>query len=66
MVRYPFIQPGERVQIKWRKEDFKLACCDCGLVHKLRFTIKGGVLTIRGWRDNRATGQLRRKARGKA
>lgn len=38
-----------------------LACCDCGLVHKMGFTIKkSGVLEIGYVRDSRATAQLRR------
>ena len=38
-----------------------LACCDCGLVHKMGFTVdKDGALTLAYTRDNRATAQLRR------
>ena len=38
-----------------------LACCDCGLVHKMGFTVnKNGTLEIGYVRDNRATAQLRR------
>lgn len=38
-----------------------LACCDCGLVHKLGFTVDGeGILRLDWMRDNRATAQLRR------
>ena len=38
-----------------------LACCDCGLVHKMGFTIeKDNKLRIDYERDARATAQLRR------
>ncbi len=38
-----------------------LACCDCGLVHKMGFTTDSkGVLKLDFARDNRATAQLRR------
>jgi len=38
-----------------------LACCDCGLVHCMGFTVaKNGVLEIGYVRNNRATAQLRR------
>ncbi len=38
-----------------------LACCDCGLVHKMGFTIDGkGILRLDYARDVRATAQLRR------
>ena len=43
-----------------RKKGFKMACCDCGLVHKLDFKIEGKTLFMKGERDNRSTGQLRR------
>lgn len=39
----------------------KLACCDCGLVHTMGFTVDGeGILRLDYERDNRATAQLRR------
>lgn len=38
-----------------------LACCDCGLVHKMGFTIDGkGIMRLDFERDTRATAQLRR------
>lgn len=38
-----------------------LACCDCGLVHKMGFTIeKDNKLRLDYERDERATAQLRR------
>lgn len=38
----------------------KMACCDCGLVHKLEFRIVKGQVTFRAWRDKRATAAKRR------
>lgn len=39
----------------------QLACCDCGLVHKMGFTINDeGALSLAYVRDNRSTAQLRR------
>jgi len=58
---YPKVHAGEKVLVKWRREDYKMACCDCGLVHRLRFNVKGGTLVMRAWRENRATGQIRRR-----
>ena len=58
---YPKISNGEAVQLNWRKADFNFACCDCGLVHTLRFSVKGHTLRMRAWRNNRATGQIRRR-----
>ena len=43
----------------------KIACCDCGLVHRWEFKIKTiGRKKVAGFivaRDNRATGQRRRR-----
>lgn len=58
---YPNIENGQAVDINWRKKDYKIACCDCGLVHKFRFAAIGNTLRIRAWRDNRATSAIRRK-----
>jgi prepilin-type N-terminal cleavage/methylation domain-containing protein len=58
---YPPIQAGEKVVVPWETEDYKMACCDCGLVHRLRFTVEGSNIIMQAWRDNRATAQLRRR-----
>lgn len=54
---------GEGFQIP-NGEIYKLACCDCGLVHKIVIIapgVKNGVgIGIAVARDNRATGQRRR------
>lgn len=42
-------------------EVFKLACCDCGLVHQVVIVVEEGKIGIAAKRDNRATGQRRRK-----
>ena len=51
---------------EWIRPDgrcFKLACCDCGLVHRLQFRLTsslGKKIQFRAERDGRATGQMRR------
>lgn len=57
---YPKKRPGEPIYIPWRRRDYKMACCDCLLVHRLRFSVQRDMLVMRAWRDNRATSQLRR------
>src|SRR4051794_26884795 len=54
------IQPVMR-----EEKPFKLACCDCGLVHDVEFWVEGGNVMMRFARDNRATGQKRRHMRGR-
>ena len=62
-----------------RMRGYKMACCDCGLVHTMQFGVfvagknsepgtfkiepvrdKKYQVRFRVWRDNRATGQMRR------
>lgn len=52
---------GEKVPIKRRTHVIR--CCDCGLVHILRFYIRGGGLSFRAWRDERRTAASRRTIR---
>lgn len=44
-----------------RHGGYLMACCDCGLVHRLEFRVRRGAVQFRAWRDNRRTGQLRRQ-----
>ena len=39
---------------------YKIACCACGLVHRMEFRIKDGLVQIRAGLDLRATSQNRR------
>lgn len=57
---YPDVAGGQSVYLDWRHKDYMIACCDCHLVHRFRFSVVGGKIRIRGWRDNRRTGALRR------
>ncbi len=50
----------KKVDINWRRENFKIECCDCALVHEYQFVVAGHILRIIGKRDNRATVQKRR------
>jgi len=58
MAKYRSVQDGEWVQPVRR--GYRMACCDCGLVHKINFRIKDGHIQLQPKRDNRATGQVRR------
>lgn len=40
---------------------YKLACCDCGLVHVVNFRIVKRNVQFQAFRHNRATGQRRRR-----
>ena len=43
------------------EELYRLVCCDCGLVHDVVWVVEDGKLTMAAKRNNRATGQRRRK-----
>ena len=42
------------------QNNFRLACCDCGLVHNFEFRFKKGLVEFRAKRNYRSTGQKRR------
>lgn len=44
-----------------RRSGCKIRCCDCGLTHTVNFRIVGRRLFMQAFRNNRATGQARRK-----
>ena len=64
IVMAKYYLPEENEWVTPVKRNYKLACCDCGLVHRVDFRLtmvgKKVVLQFRVRRDNRATGQMRR------
>lgn len=58
MARYE--EPHEGEWIRPVRRGYKVACCDCGLVHSIDFRIKDRRIEFRVFADNRATGQVRR------
>jgi len=60
--KYVQTRDGDKIVVgEGRSRLHKIACCDCGLVHVLKFKLEGSVITFRAYRDNRATGQRRRR-----
>lgn len=65
--KYAKVEAGEWVQPT--RTGYRMACCDCGLVHVLNFRTlpMGGnrrKIQFQVFRDNRATAGLRRKKKG--
>jgi hypothetical protein len=58
MSSYQKVKAGEWVQPL--HSGYKMACCDCGLVHLLEFRVRKGRVQLRGWRLNRSTAMMRR------
>jgi len=50
----------EKLDFNWRKQILRFQCCDCGLVHDIKYIAKGCRIKIITTRNNRATGQIRR------
>lgn len=44
-----------------KRKGYKMCCCDCGLVHNMDFKIVGKEIFFRAQRNNRATGQVKRR-----
>lgn len=60
MTKYKQRKDGEGFEIPIGAV-YRLACCDCGLVHDVIFAYEDGKLAMAAKRNNRATGQKRRK-----
>lgn len=45
------------------RRNYKLVCCDCGLVHHMDFRIFRGRVQFRAWRAPKLTAALRKKER---
>ena len=58
-----YYEPEAGEWVRPVKRGYKLACCDCGLVHRIRFWVKGKVLIFQAERDTRATKFLRKRER---
>lgn len=57
-------QPASNEWVQPIRKGYKMACCDCGLVHDMDFRIHKGRAQFRVRRNNRSTGQLRRHLPG--
>ena len=66
-MKYDQVVDGEWVRPI--KRGYKMICCDCGLVHRVDFDHvpygRGRRVIFRVFRDNRATGQMRRHLKKK-
>lgn len=63
--RYDSPSAGEWVRPV--RQGYRMACCDCGLVHRIDFAHipygSGRKVIFRVWRDERATAAMRRERR---
>lgn len=65
--RYPVVQDGDALPFDLDDgEIFKLACCDCGLVHDMCVRIVDGRVGLAMRRNARATAAKRRKTKRQA
>ena len=59
MAKYEHADNDEEIEIE-KDGVLSFACCDCALVHEMRFKIEGDKLVVMFKRNNRKTGALRR------
>ena len=62
MTIYDVVQNGDYIDVDTEENPLvKMACCDCGLTHLMTFImVKGKKIRVRIYRDEPATGQVRR------
>jgi hypothetical protein len=58
-----YAKPKANEWVQPVRRDYKMACCDCGLVHNLDFRIVDGRVQFRVRRNNRSTAMVRRHRR---
>lgn len=58
-MKYSRPKPNEWIQPI--SENYRMMCCDCGLVHELDFRIHKKRVQFRARRNNRSTAQARRR-----
>lgn len=59
MTKYKQRKDGEGFEVPLN-EIYRVACCDCGLVHDIVWVYEDGKLGMAAKRNNRATAQRRR------
>ena len=64
MSKYYKLKDYEPTFFDWRDTILRFACCDCGLVHDMKFVPKGADSFVLFRRVNRSTAQLRRHRYG--
>lgn len=60
-----YATPAENEWVQPVRRNYKLACCDCGLVHKLDFRIHNGRVQFRARRARASTALMRRQKASK-
>lgn len=55
-----FAKPEADEWVRPIRRGYKLACCDCGLVHDMDFRVKNGRVEFRVRRNGRSTAMMRR------
>jgi hypothetical protein len=51
-----YLKPKAGEWVQPVRKGYRLACCDCGLVHTLDFRVSNGRAQFRAFRNERSTG----------
>ena len=57
---FPYYKPGEPLVLNWKKQILRAACCNCALVHNVKFKVKNEKLTLQVWENKKMTKILRK------
>ncbi len=57
---FPQRKPNETIKVNWENQVLRWACCDCALVHNIRFSVKGQTLTLRATINKTLTKRFRK------
>lgn len=58
-MRYVQATDGEWIQPI--RKGYRVACCDCGLVHRINIRVRKGKVQFQVFRDSRATASRRKR-----
>jgi hypothetical protein len=65
--RLKYYSPKRDEWVQPVRRGYRLACCDCGLIHNVDFRVRRGCIQFRVARNTRSTAMMRRhlKSKGK-
>lgn len=61
-LKVAYYKPSAGEWVQPVRRGYKMACCDCGLVHTMDFRVVKGRAQFRVFRNNRSTAMMRRQS----
>jgi len=57
---FPQRKPNEPIKVNWKTQTLRWACCDCALVHNIKFAVDGDILTFKATVNKKLTERFRK------